>query len=79
MNQGEYEHWMLKLIGTGTVLAVLEFLVVSLVFGGGTIGGFMDGFLAGAAMVVVVVVLVWLATIVIRPSEAPDKEEPSGG
>ncbi len=69
MEQREYERWMFILIGIGTLLALTEFLVVSLLIGRGNLVGYRNGFLAGGGMVAVVVILVWLATIVLKPSK----------
>lgn len=66
---------MVILLAAGGILAVGEFLVISLLIGRGTIVGFQNGLLAGGGVVVSVVVLVWLATSVLKPkaSEFSDR------
>ena len=70
MKEEEFERWTLVLAAVGSVLAVVEFLVVALVVGKGTIVGFQNGMLAGAFAVVAVVVLTWLATVILGPKES---------
>ena len=70
MKEEEFERWTLVLAAVGSVLAVVEFLVVALVVGKGTIVGYQNGMLAGAFVVVAVVVLTWLATVILRPKES---------
>ncbi len=81
MEQQEYERWMLVLIAVGVVLSVAEFLFISLIVGKGTVVGFQNGLLAGAGVVVAVVILVWLATFILKPDTAsgPEAEETAEG
>ncbi len=69
MEQERFERWTLLLIAAGIILAIAEFLVVSLVIGHGNIVGFQNGALAGAGVVAASVVLVWMATFFLKPGE----------
>ncbi len=75
MEQEELDRWVFVLTAAGLVIAVVEFLVISLLVGKGTIVGFQNGLLSGAGVVAVAVVLTWLASIKFRSRQA--KPEPA--
>lgn len=60
------------MIAVGILLSVVEFLFVSLVVGKATIVGYQNGLLAGGGVVLAVVVLVWLATFILKPETSPE-------
>lgn len=66
------------MIAVGITLSVAEFMVMSLLVGKGTISGYQNGLLAGGGVVAVVVILVWLATSILKP-EVPGAETASEG
>lgn len=66
---------MLLIIAAGVIVAVIEFLVMSIVVNRATIIGFQNGLIAGGGVLVVVVVVLWAATAILRPKGAAEGEQ----
>jgi len=70
MEQAEFERAILRIVIVGTIMAVLEFVVIGLVIGGGGLVALHNALLASGAVMILTVIVVWMTTIRIRPEQS---------
>ena len=74
MEQQEYERSMLLIMAAGVVIAVIEFLVMGFIVNKPNIVGFQNAFISAGGVLVVVVVVLWVASVTLKP-DLPSAEQ----
>jgi len=74
VDQQEFERSMVLIMAAGIVIAVIEFLVMGFIVNKPDIVGFQNAFISAGGVLVVVVIVLWVATAVLRPKVPSDVE-----
>ncbi len=65
---------MVLIMAAGIVIAVIEFLVMGFIVNKPNIVGFQNAFISAGGVLVVVVVVLWVATAVLKPKVSSETQ-----